>query len=294
MALKSLTVLGLAAAVTAFDSISVPSSVTAGKSTTLTIKNDIGSSDSFDGQFAYFRAYLTISPPGWGINPVCYLANETAVDKTTLQITIPASVGPSADNYTISVIEYNTDPDAESSSSGFQYSDAFSLVGGTGVFSDYELDPSGPWSLGPENSIPCSAYDCVRQCQQKDYPADLPSGSDVSAYKRAYMCSSKCPGTTYPEWDPSWDDEMSSSMSSSPSATATESATHTGVKPTGSAATDSATATETATTASTSSSTSTSTSATGSATDAPGAGNVSGVSKAVAVVGLLAGLAMRM
>jgi hypothetical protein len=281
--LKTLTVLGLAAATaSAFESISVPSTVTAGKATTLTIENDIGSSGSFDSQFAYFRVFLTISPPGWGYNPVCYLANQTAIDVTSLKVTIPASVGPDASNYTLSVFEYNTDPNAESSSSGFMYTDEFELVGGTGAYSNYEIDPSGPWSLGPEDDIPCEAYACVRECADKYYPDNLPNGDDLAAIKNTYLCSAECPGTSYPEWLSEWDDVDGDGESDIPeSSTTGAAATGTGVSK----------ATGTATTGPAVASTS---SAVVSETDAPGAGSVAGVSGGVLAAGLVAGLVMGM
>jgi len=295
MSLKTLTILGLAAAARAFDSISVPPTVEADKETTLTIRNDIGSSNSFDAGFAYFRVFLTISPPGWGYNPVCWLVNQTSIDTTSLKVTIPASVGPDASNYTLSVFEYNTDPNAESSSSGFQYTNDFTLIGGTGVFSAYETDPTGPWSLGPEDHIPCSAYDCVRQCQQKYYPDDLPSSTDYVAIKNAYLCSASCDGTTYPAWDPSWDDVDGDGKSDISSSAVSETA-----KTTATGASTAAAATASGSSSSSSSNSSSKTTATASSASTtstsqvppPNGASVSAVSTGVlAAAGLVAGIA---
>jgi hypothetical protein len=274
---KALVGLALVTATTAIDSILIPSIVTAGKPVTLRIKTDIGTPDSFDAQFAYYRVYLTISPPGWGLNPVCYLANQTAIDVTSLEVTIPATVGPEASNYTLSVVEYNTDPNSDVTMSGFAYSDEFSLVGATGSFSDYETDPSGPWALGPEDSIPCEAYDCVRTCMQKYYPEDLPNTENIAAMKNAYLCSAQCPGTSYLAWDPAWEGGDNSSPSASASASA--SATATGTRTTG---------------AKTPGSTATATNSNASPTEIPGAGSVVALSRGLMVAGLVLGLVMRM
>jgi hypothetical protein len=283
--LKTLAVLGLAAAASAFDRISVPATVTAGKETTLTVKNDLGTEGSFDANFAYFRVYLTVSPPGWGLNPVCWLANQTSVDVTAVKVTVPASVGPAGDNYTLSVMEYNTDPDAESSASGFSYTGEFALEGATGEFSAYETDPSGPWSLGDADRIPCSAYDCVRQCASKYYPADIPSDDgDLAAIKDQYLCGAKCPGTTFEPWQSEWDDTDGDGKADLPPSSETvgaadASSTATGAsKPTGTSGSPSAA--------------STSAVAGEEGGDDEGAGAVLGVSGGLLAVGLAAGLAL--
>lgn len=252
--MKLFTALALTATtVLASHDISVPETVKA--NTDIQITTNFGKPSSPEHTFAYYRLFLTVSPPGSGLNPVCLLANQTAIETTSVTVRVPASVGPNGDNYTVSAVLFNTDPDGLSSSSGFVYSDEFTLVGGTGVFSAFETDPSGPWSLGDEYHIPCSAYDCVRACTQKYWPGDA-GGADACDAKKAYICSAGCDGVTYEPWDPSWDDmdgdgkpdfecDVSTTSTGAAASTGahTTTATTTTAVPTGTAATASTTTT---------------------------------------------------
>jgi hypothetical protein len=58
-------------------------------------------------------------------------------------------------------MESNQDPNAEDEPSGILYSRDCDFVGGTGTWSDYEL---AGHVVALIDSVPCSAYDCVRQC----------------------------------------------------------------------------------------------------------------------------------
>ncbi|RDW61621.1 hypothetical protein BP5796_11513 [Coleophoma crateriformis] len=214
--------------VSAFNGISISSPVVAGQDAHVMIQNDISmGSSSFDAQFTNYRVYLSISPPGWGSNPCCWLVNSSTIDVTDLTVQIPASVGPSASNYSIVAMEFA--PDSSSYgiyASGFDYSRDFTLTGGTGVWSAYETNQSAPLSLGDADSIPCSAYECARNCNQQFYPANL--GDDPStyesAYKSTYKCVAACPGVTYPSWESlvsGNDGSSNSSTTSASGATAT-------------------------------------------------------------------------
>ena len=189
----------------AFNSISIPETVQAGTNTDVTITNDLTSGPrSFDAQFTNYNLYLSVSAPNWGQNPVCLLFNGSDIHSTSLTVKIPASVGPDASNYSLVTVEYNTDVYSDNGLSGYEYSNDFALTGATGVWSAYETDPRGPQSLGDPDSIPCSAYDCARQCNQKYYPADFDQSNTAAyeaAYEASYKCVAACPGVTYPSWD---------------------------------------------------------------------------------------------
>lgn len=111
-----------------------------------------------------------------------YLANSTDLN-SPLNVTIPASVGPSADYYSLAFSDLTAN-------AGPQYSNMFNLTGGTGVPTEYEqhLDGAPFWNA---DDLPCSAYDCARQCAQASYPNDL---SDPTAYNTMKSCILKCPG----------------------------------------------------------------------------------------------------
>jgi len=186
-----------------FDEIAVPSTIAAGTDAQLSIVNDISiGSSSFDAGFADFRVYLSTTPPGWGSGPVCWLVNSTKISTTEVTINIPASVGPDADTYMITTMEFNPDPDMDGPS-GFQYTKDFSFTGGTGFWSEYETSGHG---IGDADNIPCTAYACARNCSQAFYPAnaaddDNDSNADITPYKNTYECVAACPGVTYESWD---------------------------------------------------------------------------------------------
>jgi hypothetical protein len=199
----------------AFEEVDVNSTVVAGTDTTIQIVNDLSRGpQSFDGMFDSFRVYLSITIPGWGFGPACYLVNTSAINVTSLNVQIPASVGPSdysSQGYSIATMEFNQDPNADNGPSGFQYSNNFDFVGGTGKWSDYEL---AGYSVAEIDYVPCSAYDCARQCSQKYYPGNVESKS-ISAYEPTYNCVAACPGVTYPPFDSVYGDSGSGSGGSS-------------------------------------------------------------------------------
>ncbi|EGY22104.1 hypothetical protein VD0002_g3337 [Verticillium dahliae] len=188
--------IGLTAAsnVVAFSSIRIAPTVEAGKEVEVSIVNDLEDSDSFDAGFEKFRVYLATTPPGWGTGPACYLVNATAIDETSVKVTIPPSVVPHGSDVMISVMEFNEDPSLDGPS-GFQYSNEFTLNGGKGEWSKPELEG---FNIGDSDTIPCEAYACARDCMVQFYPDNK---EDESAYKKTYECTAECPGVDYPAWD---------------------------------------------------------------------------------------------
>lgn len=68
----------------------------------------------------------------------------------------------------------------------------FNLTGGTGVPSEYETHLGGApfWDA---DDLPCSAYNCARQCAQASYPDDL---TEQSAYNTMKTCILACPNVS--------------------------------------------------------------------------------------------------
>lgn len=182
----------------AFEEIDIAYTVAANTNTNVQIVNDLSrSSNSSDGQYSSYRVYLSLTPTGWSAGPACYLVNSSAIAVTNFTIQIPASVGPSDSSgysYSLMTMEYNNDP-LLSGPSSFQYSNSFAFTGGVGQWSQYELSGHivGDWDL-----IPCTAYDCARQCSQKYYPANIDS---TDAYRQTYNCIAACPGVNVPSFN---------------------------------------------------------------------------------------------
>ncbi|KAG0645169.1 hypothetical protein D0Z07_9282 [Hyphodiscus hymeniophilus] len=218
----------------AFNKLAVPSTIAANTSSELQITNDLSAGASgFDSSFSNFRTYLSITVPGYGSGPACWLVNSTAINTTNLNFLIPASVGPDGSSYSIATMEFNTDVDA-SGDSGYEYSNDFVLTNGTGSWSAAEL---AGHTIGDPDNVPCSAYDCARNCTQTFYPANT-----TNAERESYECTAACPGATYESWaalleEDCQDEQAGSAVSASSvcaaassasvSATATHSATTT-------------------------------------------------------------------
>lgn len=178
----------------AFDEILAPSTITADVSAQIQL-----TASSFDLQFDQYRVYLATTPPGWGTGPACYLVNSSSTSILDFNVAIPASVGPSgSDYYSIAVMLFNTDPNADASASGFQYSSNFDFQGGTGEWSTYETTG---YSVSDADTLPCSAYDCARNCSQTYYPANVADTADETTYKATYECIGRCPNVVQPSWD---------------------------------------------------------------------------------------------
>jgi hypothetical protein len=140
--------------------------------------------------FDSFRTYLAIAPPGWGSGPACYLVNSSAINTTNVTFQIPPSVGPDGSAYSIATMEFNQNPNAVGPS-GYEYSNTFALTNGTGAWSKAELAGQ---ILGDADNLPCSAYNCARNCTETFYPANV---NNTDAAEKTYKCTAACPGVTY-------------------------------------------------------------------------------------------------
>ncbi|KAF2768368.1 hypothetical protein EJ03DRAFT_337008 [Teratosphaeria nubilosa] len=169
-----LAVASFAAAANALDGIVVPETIAADTSFNATFEN--GSSDQY-------RIYLAAALAGAN-GPTCYLINSTDLT-SPVNLSIPASVGPSASYYSIAVADVTT-------SQGATYSNRFNFTGGTGNYTEYENHLGGA-AFWDADDLPCSSYECARQCAQASYPDDLTS---TTAYDTMKSCILKCPGVS--------------------------------------------------------------------------------------------------
>ncbi|KAK1063394.1 hypothetical protein LTR74_009551 [Friedmanniomyces endolithicus] len=165
----------LAIAAHALDGLTVPSSIAADTEFQATFQN--GNSDNY-------RVYLAASLAGTN-GPTCYLQNSTSLS-SPLTLTIPASVGPPANYYSIAIADLTTSP----SPSTYSYSNHFALTASNGNYTPYEQHLGGApfWDA---NALPCSSYACARGCAQAGFPGDL---SDQSAYAVMRGCILGCAG----------------------------------------------------------------------------------------------------
>lgn len=186
--------------------------------------------------------------PGWGSGPACYLVNSTAINTTSLSFEIPPTVGPDGSSYSIATEEFNQDPYANGPS-GFEYSNDFILTNGTGSWSKAELAGQ---TIGDADKVPCTAYNCARNCTETFYPANV---NNTDAYESTYKCTAACPGVTYESWAEVLAEECSvatggSSSSSVCAAASSASALATASSTASATTTGSATASRTASTTS--------------------------------------------
>ena len=177
----------------AFDGLEVPSTIVANTTSLLRISNDLSNgASSFDGVFSNFRTYLSLSVPGHGSGPACYLVNSTITNTTSLSFLIPASVGPDG-SYSIATMEFNQDA-FDLGRSSYEYSNEFELTNATGSWSAAELAGR---PVGNPDKVPCSAYNCARNCTQSFYPLNV---NQSDALRATWDCTAACPGATYESW----------------------------------------------------------------------------------------------
>ena len=188
------TVLTLSSAVRAWSDIEVADTVQADTETPVSV--------DLDSDAASFRIYLAITPPGWGTGPVCYLVSDADTSVTSVDVTIPASVVPDGTVLSLAYSTFDDTDDYEYGGSGYDYSNDFEFDGGTGEWSELELNGYG---ISSPDYTPCSALQCSRNCGNKYYPdgsIDMEDDSEFyDTYEDWYNCVSECPGTSYPPYD---------------------------------------------------------------------------------------------
>ncbi|KAK1034309.1 hypothetical protein LTS16_015521 [Friedmanniomyces endolithicus] len=169
----------LALAAHALDGLTVPSSIAADTEFQATFQN--GNSDNY-------RVYLAASLAGTN-GPTCYLQNSTSLS-SPLTLTIPASVGPPANYYSIAIADLADLSPSSNSPATYSYSNHFALTASNGNYTPYEQHLGGApfWDA---NALPCSSYACARQCAQAGFPGDL---SDQGAWEVMKGCILGCAG----------------------------------------------------------------------------------------------------
>ncbi|KXT11411.1 hypothetical protein AC579_9877 [Pseudocercospora musae] len=163
-----------AGAALALNGIVAPSTVAAGSEFNVTFEN--ANDDNY-------RVYLAASLSGSN-GPSCYLINSTTLT-TTLNLTIPPVVGPSAGYYSVAISDLTT-------AQGATYSNLFNLTRANGTYTSYEnqLHGSPFWSA---KDLPCESYKCARECAMKYYPEDL---KETDSYEKMRDCIVHCDGVT--------------------------------------------------------------------------------------------------
>lgn len=189
----------LTATVQALDGIVAPSQVTAGQEFEVTFQ---------DANSDEYRVYLAAALAGVNGN-TCYLINSTTLSDS-VNVTVPADVGPSANYYSIAIADLTT-------GQASTFSNRFNFTGATGNYSEYEnaLGGSPFWSA---DDLPCSAYSCARDCAQDGYPEDL---TNTTAFNTMKSCILDCNGVT-PAASQTAPAHVASSTSTSTSTSGTE------------------------------------------------------------------------
>ncbi|KAM3416194.1 hypothetical protein BST61_g7800 [Cercospora zeina] len=159
----------------ALDGIVTPSNITAGEPFDITFQN--ANDDNY-------RVYLAAALAGVN-GPTCYLLNSITLSSPLTNLSIPASVGPSASYYSIAIADLTT-------SQGATYSNRFRLQNATGAYSKYEDSLQGSPFWSPDQ-LPCKAYDCARECAMDSYPDDL---TEMKAFQTMRDCILECPGVS--------------------------------------------------------------------------------------------------
>lgn len=124
-------------------------------------------------------------------DPTITIASDhVSFDNTTIQFTIPPSVGPDGANYGVSIQLFQTDGSRYSVDVG---SNIFNLSSATGNWSKSQL---ADWVLSSPDTIPCSSFACVKNCA--DMVWNLTMYAETSNDTVYRDCAAKCPGVTIP------------------------------------------------------------------------------------------------
>jgi len=155
------------------------------------------------------RVVLSVFPPAWEDKSAwgktgteCLLIKEMHIrpkQTNTISITIPASVAPAGTLCALKFFVYSALEDQAQSISGRAVdSNEFTLVDGTGRWSQNELLPDGDMMMGPSRLL-CEAVDCVRRCSDTAFPYqcrrnDANARHNITADDAQYECIRACPG----------------------------------------------------------------------------------------------------
>lgn len=130
---------------------------------------------STDMLYEHYQVYLYT--PEW--KNICYLTDLIPTGTTSPTITIPTDLGPEADSYQLTIIEFN-DTTLYMPNGGVNMSNPFSLTHSS-IAAWTRWESYGGW-LKPYPSLPCSKYACWRDCGLKYADQDgnrLPGSSEA-------------------------------------------------------------------------------------------------------------------
>ncbi|KAF2107325.1 hypothetical protein BDV96DRAFT_653916 [Lophiotrema nucula] len=170
----------------AFDSASLPATVTAGDEFPVTVAVDPETQPYKNWQD--YRVYLSDYESYYGVNyPFCFLSDILSFEDLTSNAVIPKDAVPDGDTYALLLHEFNQtwQPDQES---GLAYSEQFTVTG-SNIKAYSEEEWAGPNQIFVD--LPCSALDCSRKCKEKTLATKTAAFWTYSDY---CACVAKCPG----------------------------------------------------------------------------------------------------
>ncbi|PVH76708.1 hypothetical protein DL98DRAFT_517798 [Cadophora sp. DSE1049] len=215
-------VLCIAAIVAECSSIVVPDQITADTDFKLDISTELANATGYDA----YRVFLAIDI-GMAIEefesvdedsrlwtPSCYLAKAIPITSANPTLQIPPTVGTDGAKYAMVVEAYKAAQVLVESGSGYEYreetdseirewpTEVFSVTGGTGKWTESELQTVLSLGYIDPINVPCTAWDCARNCTSA-YAGDKSTirimGNDYpTSWRDSWNCIGECPGTTYP------------------------------------------------------------------------------------------------
>lgn len=148
-------------------------------------------------------------------NPSCYLAKSIPIASAIPALSIPASVGADGAKYAMVVEAYNAADVLVEERSGFEYgeeyesmewpTEVFSVTGGTGKWTETELETVLSQGNIDHINVPCTAWDCARNCSLA-FAGDTSTirilGDDYpTSWRDTWNCIRECPDVTYPAFN---------------------------------------------------------------------------------------------
>ncbi|KAG4437380.1 hypothetical protein IFR05_007144 [Cadophora sp. M221] len=234
-------------------SIVVPNPVAANTDFKLDLSTELSQAPEYDTYRILLNIAAKLQPDLSGRNhsypTSCYLAKSVPVNSTSPTLQIPSSVGADDGSYAIVLEAYkeadiSVDPDSGfvtseddgGNTSAEWVSNVFSLTGGTGKWSEAELDTSKRASVfiyADPGNVPCSAWNCARNCTTTFVGKSTTSitilGADYPTEVRdTWNCIGECQGVTYPTFyelfglDKDYDKVVTSTVLGPLSTTATQ------------------------------------------------------------------------
>lgn len=166
----------------------IPHMITVDVPTDITIHIDDDVDPELQNSRNTYTVFLAMSPPGWGLSPMCWLLEAVPVDEVELTITIPRDAVPNDTRAKISTgVRYHDDPYREN---GLGYSYNFvHILGGNSTWIQRELDG---YTTSDFKDVSCMAQACVRRCWDRHYTGNKTHWSDGRGDEEAEACAELC------------------------------------------------------------------------------------------------------